>query len=634
MDKFGVDSEIIERFRYAFEQARNDRERYLDKIRGHINELIGKISQFDKIYILGGLGAKLLKSATTILSQSKKPKDIKIGETVSNDHDEHLEVALEYILSIATATPNLNKGIIPTQEDIDHIYNLSKRIHLNVCFFELFSDVPTSGNIFDHRLRTMVMLNTLNIRGHGYRLHINEVFLESLSLHDIFLKQFYRFDSNQLLDTLNTMEIMICSKISNNLGMILSHRRFVDWSNRKGDDQIAELVEKTGKHFMELFVEDNPDLNLQDGVNKLILYNLDDINSYRAIFRVFPRTDIEKKIFDVLAVEFGSNECFYQPDKFKAFPLNDSLIPIKPLIRYDECYYYFSPNIASRNLLKIGASLIENADPVYYQNCFRGNTYSNSRDNYLENKTKSLFKKLLPNVRFYSSLKYQVIEENQTKDTELDLLGVGQDSIYIIEVKAGELSTKHRRGALKGLKDRLGETIDEGSYQCHRALKYIMNNKVPEFKYIEHGKSCVLVIDKSTISNYLKISVMREHLGVISANLSHLIKSGVLSQSYKWSWIISIFDLMVFSDLIDSENDFKDYLANRIYLYEQENVICVDEIDILGCFLEDMLPLSSEEDELNVIQGFTKGIDEYYTNKLFGGDDITKPCRKHRKKDD
>jgi len=95
---------------------------------------------------------------------------------------------------------------------------------------------------------------------------------------------------------------------------------------------------------------------------------------------------------------------------------------------------------------------------------------------------------MLPNTSFYHSLEYKFEDNGLLKETELDILGINDDTIYIIEVKAGELNDKHRRGALKGLKDRMEETISEGSYQSHRAKNYIETSENPIFEYVKDNK--------------------------------------------------------------------------------------------------------------------------------------------------
>ena len=43
---------------------------------------------------------------------------------------------------------------------------------------------------------------------------------------------------------------------------------------------------------------------------------------------------------------------------------------------------------------------------------------------------------------------------------------------------------------------------------------------------------------------------------------------------------------MIFSDIIENENDFIEYLEKRLSLYNNPNINVEDEIDFLGYFIE------------------------------------------------
>jgi len=343
---------------------------------------------------------------------------------------------------------------------------------------------------------------------------------------------------------------------------------------------------------------------------------------------VIPKTEKENKIFNLLSHQFGDNATFLQ-GKFGGFPLGDSVIQTTPLVKVDDKYYCFSINLAFRNIFDITANLLQSADAVYYEQKFKGNTSSTSRDNYIELKVKQLFEKFLPSVQFYHSLDYNIVEGGIAKKPELDILGVSSDTLYIIEVKAGELNKKHRRGAILGLKDRLKDTVNEGSYQCYRAEKFIADNATPEFTYVDGNQRRTLTIDKTKNYQTIKISVTYEHLSTVSVNLKYLIESGVLSAAYKWTWIVSLFDLMIFADLIESEEDFKEYLQNRLGLYERNDIEFHDEIDILGYFFENLFPLKAEkENEKIFMLSYKDDIETYYTRKDVGMPGVFKPKRK------
>ncbi len=530
-------------------------------------------------------------------------------------------------MNIATANHNINIGKIPTLEDIDEIRDQLSKIKFNVGFYEMSADNPSGGNEFDHWLKLRVMEDALHVRGNAYHSHLIEIYKETFAPHDGFLSQFYGFNSVDLLNEIQELDTLVASKMGNVLGSVLSHKRFIKWNQEKGDERIEKEL-KQGKHFISQFTEDNPDLSDIANPGFITGISLDYISGYNRLFWVIPKTNKQEKIYNLLSHEFGDNSAFLQ-GKFGGFPLGDSVIQTKPLIKIDGKYYNFSITLAFRNIFSITANLLQSADSVYFEQHFKNNSSPASRDNYIELKAKQLLETFLPSVQFFHSLDYEIIEDEIAKKPELDILGIGNDTLYIIEVKAGELNKKHRRGAILGLKDRLKETVNEGSYQCYRAEKFIIENTTPEFTYVVSNQRNSLVIDKSKNYQIIKISVTYEHFATVSVNLKYLVEAGVLSDAYKWTWIVSIFDLMIFADLIENEDDFKEYLQNRLGLYERNDIEFIDEIDILGFFFENKFPLPPEKDNEKILMiSYDDEIESYYNRKNAGIPGVIKPKRK------
>jgi hypothetical protein len=627
------DEEFKKQCRYAFDQARADRGRYFNWIKDEIKLVVDLINRYDKIFVLGGLGARLLQSSPNLYNQTMETYTGRKKEYAEEEKilkDDEIEVLLEYAMSIASASANTNEGVLPTLGDIDEIREQLSKIKFNVGFYEMSAENPTGGTEFDHWLKLRVMEDALHVRGDGYHFHIAEVYTETFAAHDEFLTQFYGFNSKDIYDAIQRLDVLVASKIGNAYGGSLSHRRLVEWGEAKGSEEISKEMMETGRHFIQQFTNDNPDLFDESAPENFVLLSLDNIEGYKKLFWVIPRDEKETKIFALLSHEFGDNSIFLK-GKFGGFPLGDSVIQTKPLIKVGGKYFCFSINLSFRNIFNITANLLESADAVYYEQRFKNNTSPTSRDNYIELKTKLLFEKFLPKVQFYHSLDYNIVENGLAKKPELDILGVSNETLYIIEVKAGELNKKHRRGAILGLKDRLKETVNEGSYQCYRAEKFINDNAIAEFTYVDGNQRKNLSIDKSKDYNIIKISVTYEHLSTVSVNLKYLIDAGVLSPAYKWSWIVSLFDLMVFADLIENENDFKEYLQNRLGLYERNDIEFHDEIDILGYFFENLFPLKAEkenEKEKIMILSYKEDIETYYNSIGVGMLEVKKPKRK------
>jgi hypothetical protein len=630
MNPVFLPEDVKRQYAYAVEKARENRPAFLEWIQHNISEAIELINKVDKVYLLGYFGARLIESSPTMFNQLIEDY---AGEDADDDErikkNDEIEVLLEYLLSITTATPNLSKGIIPSEEQAEEIYNNLSSIKSSISFLELSAETPKDGNESDQWIRMSIMQDSLHVRGYGYHVHIHEIYSEIFTSHAGFLEQAYGFNAEELYNTIQKLDSLVYSKVGTPFGATQSHQRLTEWMETTGESEVMRVMMETGKHFIEQFTEANPDLHGEDSPGFVTSQSLENIEGYNKLFWVIPKSEKENKIFSLLSQEFGSNTVFFEPAKFKAFPLNESLITTKPLIKEDEKFYSFSLNLAFRNIFKIAEGLIRASSMVYYEHSFKGNNNRLSRDNYIELKTKALFETLVPNGQFYSSLNYNIVEDGIAKRPELDILGISGDTIYIIEVKAGELNAKHRRGALKGLKDRIAETIVEGSYQCHRALQYITDTPEPTFDYAQDNTNHTLVIDKSKITNYLKISVTFEHFSTISANLKHLIGAGILSADYKWTWIISLYDLMVFADMIESEDDLKEYLGHRIALYDREDVVFDDEVAILGYFLDGHFPIAKrDENEVVFFTDYAADIDTYYTKSGVGLPYVSKPKRK------
>jgi hypothetical protein len=325
--------DIKEQLSFAFAQIKNDRERYFKWIKDEIENAICLINKYDKKYVLGGIAAKLLENTPSAYDQIQEYTQEIDTLNLNKNVDEEIEVVLEYAINIATATDNENVGVIPTIDNIQEVINQLIKIKTNINLFEISNEISPEASRSDQWLRSMTIQNSLNVRGEGYQNHVELIYQEVFGPFDQFLTQYYGFDSNDIFQAIKRLYLLVYSKISNKLGAFLSHKRFVEWSESLGDSQIEEEMNKSGKHFMEMFTDANPDLRIDGFPRKLGLHPLDSIDSVNKIFKIVPGTVQEKKIYEQFSIEFGANKIFFEPDKFKAFPLNDSNIYFKPILK-------------------------------------------------------------------------------------------------------------------------------------------------------------------------------------------------------------------------------------------------------------------------------------------------------------
>ncbi|MPT33865.1 MAG: hypothetical protein E2604_01950 [Flavobacterium sp.] len=435
------------------------------------------------------------------------------------------------------------------------------------------------------------------------------------------MKNKYGFTSNEILETILQLEDSFCCRVSfppTGMPHPACHTRFVEWSGTKNEKDIVEA----GKHFIDLFGEENPDLIVDN--TKIHHYRIDDPSNYKNLYKIRYRYNYQKAVVDAISQEFGDNDDFLNP-KYKGLPLNESLINSNPIIKQNGDYYLFAFALPTRSLFHITEQLIAKADSEYYNTKFLGNKYSKSRDNYLENKATELFKKIIPNGQAYPNSKYKTLDDKGKEyETEIDLLIKSDNAVYLIEMKAGGLSAPAKRGAIKSLTGSLKESVGYGAYQSYRALDYIMNNDMPEFVSEDGTK---VIINKD--SKFFRITITLEHLADLVAYMYDLKEIGVIDKNIDFAWTCSLFDLLIFSEIIDNEEDFLDYLEQRIPLYQRSEMEFQDEIDILGYFLEHDLVF--DEKMISRLSSFRlnkygSSIDNYFEK---GG---AKPIRKKTKK--
>jgi hypothetical protein len=541
-------------------ELKDRRPEMLSEINTRIDKVIAIFSEYDKIKILGSLVYQQIENLRLATGEGG------------------MEVMIEYALSFATAIIQ-NSKTEPPIEILQEVFEnliLIRRIYENYIMSEFttaqYSDVESG-------IRFKTIIESLYVRGNAYRQHLSEIYLELFDGHREVLNLHYGFTAKDILETILQLENSFFSRMAFPDGSPhpASHERFIEWIDSKSGGGMGE----NGGHFIEQFGKDNPDIIIKD--KKVCAYSIDELAQYDELFEIRFRYELHKKVVDQISLAYGQNHNFLNP-KFKGLPLNDSLINLKPIIKIEDKYYHFGLSLPLRNLMEITEFLIKQADKKYYNEKFLGNKYSQSRDNYLEKKAAELLTKIIPGSTSYTNLKYrsgEVDKQGHLKEMELDLLIISTRANYIIEMKAGGLSGATKRGALPSLSAQLEEIVGYGAYQSYRAYRYI--NEYPNAFFYDHAGNKILV-DPNKKS--FKITVTLEHLAALISSLSDLKHLGIIDHKVDFAWTISIYDLLIFSEILESEEDLIDYLDRRIPLYQRTQFQINDEIDFLGYFLD------------------------------------------------
>lgn len=89
----------------------------------------------------------------------------------------------------------------------------------------------------------------------------------------------------------------------------------------------------------------------------------------------------------------------------------------------------------------------------------------------------------------------------------------------------------------------------------------------------------------------------------------------MLVDDYRDTWIVSLFDLMVFSDFIESEDELMEYLDIHKIIYSNHSTF-FDEIDLLNGFINYDLAKRVKPTVPLMIQYGSSEIDEEYSKSI------------------
>lgn len=572
-------------------------------LREHIEIVEGYFRKYDSVQLLGGIGLYLLDNLPNIekhFTAQMNGTDMRL--------DENAEVIAEYAMNFGLALPNDGKDT-PTDKVIKDLRDRLKTLFVAY----LFLDMPL-GDESAQFVDWMIHMDTIAVRGDGYQIHVYEVFKEMFCPHTPFYQQQFGYSIEQLFDFFMDLENRVICKIGdpNNIyGVSKLYDRWKKW-DEKTFGTIVDKFRLKNRNFSRglfgEFFEANPDVpHTEDGM--FLVYQPDDWEHSDMIFWVDPQNEVETRILDSLSMKFGDNSAFLVESEFKGSIMNGHSIFEKPFVKVDDKYYCFTPMIPHRNLFLIAEKLMMRNE-AYYQKNFQQNTSPISRDVYIESKVKSVMESFLSNVTFYSSVHYNIIEEDgQKKKPELDILGISDKAIYIIEVKAHELSYKDRIG-LKGAKVKFQASVAEACKQCCRVVDFIYNSAKPEFGTQEGS----VVIDKK--KPIYEIAVTFQHFSSLLGQMDNLVTAGLMEERFRNTWAVSLFDLMVIADFLESEDEFLSYLDMRKIINTNHSTFH-DELDLLGQFLNENLANKVKPNKPMTIIGGSDDIDEEYAKDFY-----------------
>jgi hypothetical protein len=297
-----------------------------------------------------------------------------------------------------------------------------------------------------------------------------------------------------------------------------------------------------------------------------------------AIFDITNLTSLPKPFLSLLSVKPGESilKTLTGPDHDDLSPLSTSVLHYKPFLEVDGKFYTFYHSGFDDHM----ADIIE-AD-LFEKRPAQISDMAKRRSDRLESDSNDLLSSII-NPDFAYQNVYYPNPDDAGNLTELDLLLGVDDTLFLVEAKAGGFSAGASRGAPQSLAEGFSDLIIEGQRQSERAEKYIKSADEVAF-FEETGKREAHRIKNSQFRKIIRIVITREDLGWVGARIATLsILDPSLSNSYPWH--VSIDDLRIIAELFkDDEVRFMHYLELRLLASAETTLSQNDEIEHIGLY--------------------------------------------------
>jgi hypothetical protein len=415
---------------------------------------------------------------------------------------------------------------------------------------------------------------------------------------------------------------------THNLGFTISDalsisRSIIDEYNRRINDEKQSCKERAREYVEELIkkeeAKEEEQKNLETRIgcyyyfgnsDEILSFALDELIRFSGSSR-----EICERYLKRLSQEFGYRNTNH-PDTFNdphLAPWDYNTLYERPIILHNNKYFVPITSLFNEVLLHtFYYDLI--ADDEYWKK-EGGRKYGA----WLDQKTGEFMERIFPHDEVFINPEYP-------NGNELcDVLVLHDRNIFIIQCKTKRLRYDSKIGKeLKLIRDDLDKAVKESFTQAIRARDFLMQNQPAKIK-VKGGN---LEVDSKQISDIFLLSVTLgsyQHLITRLANINSVLN---LFSNNQYPWAISLFDLGVVTELIESPAILIHYARRRLAIERTKFDILADEIDLIGFYFSQGLYFNTEEfKKLNALSlsGFSTEIDRYFFDKHELGKDIQKP---------
>jgi len=488
-------------------------------------------------------------------------------------------------------------------KDLENIENLLDDYFNNITKF-LITSSPSSKDKRTERIINSAKNYSLHVRGESYPHQLKEVAQGIYSQHEDWFNKNLGFTISDALS--------ISESITEEYNRRLNEAR--DWSLKHASEEVSELIKnKKVKEKDRKELETNASCYYLFGSSDAILsFTLEDLVRSSGFSEKTCSRYLER-----LSQVFGYRNAKF-PDTFTnphSAPWDYNTLYERPIILHNGKYFVPVPSLFLEVLLN-----------TFYYDLISDDDYWKSEGekkygSWLEQKAASFLKRVFPESEIYLNPCYP------NGDELCDVLVLHDRKVFIVQCKTKRLRYDSQIGKdFDSIKDDLSKGVKESYDQALRARNYFFDNKTAKIKL----RDSELTVDSKQISDTFLMSVTLGNYQNLTTRLANTNPSLNLFSDNQYPWAVSLFDLGIITELIESSSIFIHYAKCRLAVERTSFELLADEIDLLGFYFSQGMSFEANDFKnisMASLDGFSKEIDRYIFDKYVCGKDSKKPAQ-------
>lgn len=602
MKNVGTDSDNSDLIKGLTKEYQNNRKRMDDLVK-EIRELV---SQCNPIEILKYAYENFIDSTGGIPSEVQLTSEqVFIGRE------------LEYIQSVLVSSENNYSSLVSEEESRDTFIKISEKInelYMLSQYYFIYRIAELKSNdslelVSEQEQFLIEAQQTMFVRGDRYTVYEIPHISELLKPHNDEFVKLYGITADDFTNGL-----------SNIMKSLLSYNPIMDKAFGAEFDFISYVMNAYEEYlkFEEEEVEKGNVKSMKEMVEEFrnrnpVRFDLSNVDAYTR-FDLQKVTNWPIKLLRDLSFGLNENKDFYNSE-YAGYPLIELPVFQKPFININDKFYCFDYYNLFDNIYRVVQKTIKKVDPAY------GDTWQSRQMEVTEDMAKSLFEKLLPGCKIYTS-NYYPKNKSLKQLNENDLLVIYDDNLIIVEVKAGSYTYRAPILDIESHIKSLKTLVEVATNQAERTLDYLKssdtvklyNKDKSEKCEISYGDYSDVTLKSLTLDNFNEFASKIEKLKFLNVN--------------KNAMAISIDDFRVYSEYFDSPIEFLHYLKQRKLSSQDKSLYLNDELDHLGLYIEHNWYHEIFDKDMNRIikpYGYREKLDIYFSSLINNGLETEKP---------